>query len=109
MSTVRLGTNIHCAGEAGINLEASHSVGRVRVLAPGRKDSSKCVCDGEGQSVSALPSTGYFEKECPFSKHVKVLGRTKIWSWVLTGLEIEIYCDGEGQQQFTRPTERSNR
>jgi hypothetical protein len=36
----------------------------------------------------------------PISKHVKVLERIKIWSWVLTGSETKNYCAGEGQQKF---------
>jgi hypothetical protein len=39
----------------------------------------------------------------PISKHVKVLERTKIWSWVLTGTETKIDCAGEGQEQSARP------
>jgi hypothetical protein len=39
------------------------------------------------------------------SKHVKVLERIKIWSWLPKGPETKANCAGEGQQQFTRPTE----
>jgi hypothetical protein len=37
------------------------------------------------------------------SKHVKVLERTSIWSWVPTESGTKTNCAGEGHQQFTRP------
>jgi hypothetical protein len=35
------------------------------------------------------------------SKHVKVLERTKVWTWALMGPETNIDCAGKGQQKFT--------
>jgi hypothetical protein len=36
----------------------------------------------------------------PISKHINVLERTKIWSWVPTGPETKNDCAGGSQQQF---------
>jgi hypothetical protein len=77
-----------------------------------------CAREGEGQfiSVRVTPNRGGVTSRSqtpfsrrrggPISKHVKVLERTKIGSWVPTEPEVQINYVGEGQQQYTRPTKR---
>jgi hypothetical protein len=43
-------------------------------------------------------------KRRPHFKTRKSLGKSKIWPWVQTGPKTMIDYPGEGQQQFTRPT-----
>jgi hypothetical protein len=69
-----------------------------------------CACTRACLSHTADGSDKYQSDPCspwrggPFSKHVKVLERTKVWSQVLTGLKTKNYCAGNGQQQFNRLT-----
>jgi hypothetical protein len=58
-------------------------------------------CRGGVTSSQTPPPVGG-----PISKHVEVLKRIKIWSWVPTGPENKIDYAGEGQQQFTLPTDQ---
>jgi hypothetical protein len=70
----------------------------------------------ESETTESLPSSGRFagrsqipplvEEEVPVSKYVQVLERTELWSRDSPGPEIKIDCAGEGQQQFTRLTDR---
>lgn len=48
-----------------------------------------------GGKWAAVDKTPFPPKGGPISKHVGVLERTKIWSWVSTGPETEIDCAAE--------------
>jgi hypothetical protein len=75
-----------------------------------------CVCVEEGVFSPVISTRGavtnssqipiLVEEETPFQNTLKVLERTKIWSWFTKGPNTKIGCAGETQRQFPRPTDR---
>jgi hypothetical protein len=66
--------------------------------------STKVISGIRGGTVSSeTPSV--IEDETYISNDAKVLERTNIWSWVLTGSETKADRAAEDQQQITRPTD----
>jgi hypothetical protein len=61
---------------------------------------TQVIPGGEGVTISS-ETPSLIEEEASISNGAKVMERTKIWSWVLTGSETKTDRAGEDQQQIT--------
>jgi hypothetical protein len=87
---------------ASSNLAVSQSVGTETERERARDTDSQQTQSSVEKKRQAVVRPLFFSKRRPCFKTRRSLWRAKIWSWISTGIEIEIYCaDKEGQQQLT--------